>query len=83
MLILYTKLEVKRHDIFLDSGMIDPTRDSKGCLKVNFETFETSEKNLFVVDACNIDPDQVMIAAGQGASAAMEIHQRTLIDHGI
>jgi thioredoxin reductase (NADPH) len=81
--VLYTKLGVKRRDIFLDSETIDLDRNTEGYIKVNFETLESSVRNLFAVGPCNTGHDQVMVAAGQGASAAMAIHSRILAEQGI
>jgi thioredoxin reductase (NADPH) len=81
--ILYSKLGVKRHDTFLDMETANVDRDEDGYITVNFETLETSVVNLFAVGPCNTGPDQVMVAAGQGVSAAMEIHRRILTEKSI
>lgn len=81
--IIYTKLGVKRHDLFLDNGGTKVDRTPDGYLKIDYKTFETSVPNLFAVGPCNEGPDQVMISAGQGVSAAMEIHRRVLTEQGI
>ncbi len=81
--ILYTRLGVKRHDIFLNAETLVVDRDQDGYIKVNFETLESSVPNLFAVGPCNTGPDQIIIAAGQGASAAMVIHDRILTNLGI
>jgi thioredoxin reductase (NADPH) len=81
--ILYTRLGVKRHDVFLNNDTLAVDRDSDGYIKVNFETLESSVPSLFAVGPCNTGEDQVVIAAGQGASAAMVIHDRILTNMGI
>ncbi len=82
--ILFTKLGHTRLDGFLDNGNIIVDREpEEGFIKVNFRTFETSVKNLFAIGPCNEGPDQVMIASGQGATAAIEIHDRILAELGI
>jgi thioredoxin reductase (NADPH) len=81
--ILYTRLGVKRHDIFLNDPSLPIGRDADGYIQVNFETLESSVPNLFAVGPCNSGQDQVMIAAGQGAVAAMTIHDRLLTELGI
>lgn len=81
--ILYTKLGVKRHDTFLDLKSVNVDRNEEGYISVDFETMETSVKNVFAVGPCNSGPDQVIVAAGQGATAAMAIHGRILTKLGI
>lgn len=78
--VMFTLLGHKRRDQFLDNGDIFPLRDSKGFLRVEFQTLETSIPNLFAVGPCNQGPDQAIIAAGQGAMAADVIHRRILKD---
>lgn len=78
---MFTKLGHSRYDTFLDAGNISVEREPKeGFLKVDWYTLETSVKNLFAVGPCNDGPDQAIIAAGQGAMAALEIHRR-LVDN--
>ncbi len=75
--VLFTKLGHTRYDQFLDEGGITVDRDSKeDFIKINWQTFESSVPNLFAVGPCNEGPDQAVIAAGQGAMAALEIHRR-------
>jgi thioredoxin reductase (NADPH) len=81
--ILYTKLGVKRHDTFFDHESIHIKRDEDGYIVVDFEHLTTSEKNIYAVGPCNIGPDQVMVAAGQGVSAAMSIHRQILTERGV
>jgi thioredoxin reductase (NADPH) len=81
--ILYTRLGVKRHDIFLNNETLGIARDGDGYIKIDYKTFESSVPNLFAVGPCNVGQDQVIIAAGQGAVAAMEIHDRALTKRGI
>jgi thioredoxin reductase (NADPH) len=81
--ILYTVLGVKRQDLFLDTESMQVERNEEGYLEVDFKTMETSVENLFAVGPCNCGPDQVMVAAGQGVVAAMEVHERVLAGMGI
>lgn len=81
--ILYTKLGVKRHDTFFDHKTIHINRNDDGYINVDFESLETSEPNIYAVGPCNSGPDQVMVAAGQGVSAAMSIHRQILTERGI
>lgn len=82
--VLFTKLGHFRYDQFLDKGGIKVDREEEeGFIKVDWRHFESSVKNLFAVGPCNDGPDQAIIAAGEGALAAMEIHNRILTDLGI
>jgi thioredoxin reductase len=81
--ILYVRLGVKRHDVFLNNPTLTLSRDPDGYIMVNFETLESSVENLYAVGPCNNGQDQVIIAAGQGATAAMDIHDRILTKLGI
>lgn len=81
--VFYTKLGHTRNDTFLDKGGITVDREpEENFIKVNWRTFESSFPNLFAVGPCNDGPDQVVIAAGEGALAAMEIHRR-IIDNTV
>lgn len=81
---LFTKLGHVRFDNFLDKGGIAVDREpEEGFIKVNWKTFESSAKNLFAVGPCNDGPDQAIIAGGEGAIAALEIHHRILSDKGL
>jgi thioredoxin reductase len=81
---MFTKLGHKRYDQFLDAGGIQVDREpEEGFIKINWQTFESSQSNLFAVGPCNEGPDQVAISAGEGAMAAMEIHRRILAAKGI
>lgn len=75
---IFTRLGNERMDYFLDRGGIRPDRDESGYLLVNWETFETSIPNLFAVGPCNAGPDQVSIAVGEGATAAVTLARRIL-----
>ncbi len=82
--VLFTKLGHQRFDQFLDAGAIEVERDpDEGFIKVDWRTVETSVKNLFAVGPCNNGPDQIIIAGGQGAMAALEIHTRLLAAQGL
>ena len=81
--IVYTRLGVKRHDVFLNNESLEVGRDAEGYIEIDYKTFESSVPNLFAVGPCNVGQDQVIIAAGQGAVAAMEIHDRILTGMGI
>lgn len=75
--VLFTKLGHKRYDKFLDEGGVVVEREPNGgFIKVDWQTFESSVSNLFAVGPCNEGPDQAIIAAGQGAMAALEVHRR-------
>jgi len=77
---IFTILGYQRRDKFLDEGKIKLMRNEGGFIKVDFKTFESSLKNLFAVGPCNDGPDQAVIAAGQGAMAALEIHKRIITE---
>ena len=81
--IVYTRLGVKRHDAFIDSESMRLCRDEEGYIEVDFSTLESSVPNLFAVGPCNTGEDQVMVAAGQGTVAALQIHDRILTARGI
>lgn len=81
--VLYTRLGVKRHDAFLDTESMRLRRNTEGYIEVDFKTFESSVPNLFAVGPCNTGEDQVMVAAGQGTVAALQIHDQILTDRGI
>jgi thioredoxin reductase len=82
--VLFTKLGHVRFDTFLDEGGIKPKREpEEGFIAVDWRTFESSVANLFAVGPCNDGPDQAIIAGGEGALAAMEIHRRILAEAGI
>ncbi len=82
--VLFTRLGHVRLDTFLDKGGVQPDREpDEGFIRVDCQTYESSVKNLFAVGPCNDGPDQAIIAAGEGATAAMEIHRRILSAHGI
>ncbi len=82
--VIFTKLGHVRFDTFLDEGGIELQREAhEGGIKVNWRTFESSTHNLFAVGPCNEGPDQAIIAGGQGALAAIEIHQRILAEQAI
>lgn len=81
--VLFTRLGYKRFDQFLDEGSINIERNENGFIEVNFRTFESSIQNLFAIGPCNNGPDQAIIAGGEGALAAIEIHERILRDNGI
>jgi thioredoxin reductase (NADPH) len=76
--VLFTRLGYDRFDYFLDEGKIFPDRNERGFIKVDFKTFESSVKNLFAIGPCNDGPDQAIIAAGEGALTATEIHDRII-----
>ncbi len=77
--VLFTKLGHTRYDTFLDEGGIQVDREPKeDFIKVDWRTFETSVKNMFAVGPCNEGPDQAIIASGEGALAAIEIHRRIM-----
>ena len=81
--VIFTLLGHKRRDQFLDKGEIKLNRDEKGFIKVDFKTLESSIPNLFAVGPCNEGRDQAIVAAGQGATVAEEIHLRILKDLGL
>lgn len=81
--ILYTRLGVKRHDVFLNNESLKLTRNEDGYIVIDYKTFESSVPSLFAVGPCNTGEDQVIIAAGQGAVAGLEIHNRILTNKGI
>ncbi|MEW6001599.1 MAG: NAD(P)/FAD-dependent oxidoreductase [Nitrospirota bacterium] len=54
-------------------------RDSSGFYQVN-ENFESSLSGLYIVGPLNTGKDQVIIAAGEGAVAAIDINRRLLQD---
>jgi len=78
--IIFETLGFIRRDKFLDKGNISPERNEKGFIVVNFDNYESSTTNLFAVGPCNDGPDQAIIAAGEGAVAALEIHSRIMTE---
>lgn len=77
--VAFTKLGHKRLDRFLDVDGIKIEREpEEGFIRVDFRTFETSVPNLFAVGPCNEGPDQIVIAGGEGALAALTIHGRIM-----
>ena len=81
--VLFTELGYVHLDGFLARGGLKPKRDEDGFLKVNFETFETSVKNLYATGPVNEGPDQAIVAGGEGALAAISIHAKILKQKGI
>jgi len=67
---------VKLNDDFL-AGLI-LKKDAVGFKYVVGSTYESSLKGLFIVGPLNTGQDQVVIAAGEGAVAAIEINRRLL-----
>ena len=67
----------------MNNDSLDEARDADGYIEIDFKTFESPVENLFAVGPCNVGQGQVIIAAGQGMVAAMEIHERILTDLGI
>ncbi|MFA5926767.1 MAG: NAD(P)/FAD-dependent oxidoreductase [Patescibacteria group bacterium] len=80
---IFTMLGHERLDRFLDEGGIEVERDDDGYIKVDFHSLESSHHNLFAVGPCNNGPDQAIIAGGEGALAAFEIHRRILTNAGL
>ena len=66
----------KLNDEFLDS--LDLKRDAKGFKYIVNSHFESSVQGLFIVGPLNTGPDQIVVAAGQGATAAIEMKKRLL-----
>lgn len=75
---IFTILGYERKDQFLDEGKIFPERDERDFILVDFYTFESSVSNLYAIGPCNQGPDQAIIAAGEGALAALAIHRKIL-----
>ncbi len=80
---IFTYLGVTPLDHFINQDSIKLERNVNGLIKVNFRTFESSVCNLFAVGACNNGPDQAIIAGGEGALSALEIHKRILTEEGL
>lgn len=57
-----------RNDSFLSELNLE--RSESGCMKTD-ENFETSTPSLFAIGPINTGPDQVSVAVGEGAKAAM------------
>jgi thioredoxin reductase (NADPH) len=81
--VLFTTLGKVPRIKFLERGKIMVDIDDRGLIKVDWRTFETSVKNLFAVGPCNNGPDQAIIAAGQGAMAALHISSRIKKELGL
>lgn len=67
---VYSSLGRERNDSFLAG--LDLRRNQNGYIEVD-NYYESSIKGLFVVGPLNTGPDQVSIAAGQGAVAANKV----------
>ena len=76
--IMVTALGYSRLDLFLDAGSLQVERDKRGFIRVDPRTCESSYPDLFAVGPCNDGPDQVVIAAGEGALAATTIERRII-----
>lgn len=76
--VMFTLLGHRSLDTFLDQETIPVKRDGRGFIKINWRTFESSVTGLYAVGPCNDGPDQAIIAGGQGALAALAIHQQIL-----
>jgi len=63
-------LGYNRNDSFLSDIVLE--RSETGYIKVD-QRYESSQKGLFVVGPLNTGPDQVTVAVGEGAQAAMYI----------
>ena len=57
---------------------LDLKRDGAGFKYVVSPHYESSLRGLYIVGPLNTGPDQVVIAAGQGAVAALDIKKRLL-----
>jgi thioredoxin reductase (NADPH) len=64
----------KLNDLFLAN--LDLKRDPKGFRYVVDNSFESSLAGLYIVGPLNMGNDQVVIAAGEGAVAAIDINKR-------
>ena len=67
---ILSDLGYERNDSFLQG--LNLKRSETGYIKVNSH-YESSIKNLFVIGPLNTGPDQVSVAVGQGAIAAIHI----------
>lgn len=66
----------KLNDAFL--SMMDLKKDSNGFKYIVDHNYESSVKGLYIVGPLNQGQDQVVIAAGEGAVAAIDIKKRLL-----
>jgi thioredoxin reductase len=67
---------IRLNDGFLaDLGL---KKDARGVSYVVNSTFESSLRGLYIVGPLNTGQDQVIIAAGEGATAAIDINKRLL-----
>jgi thioredoxin reductase len=66
----------KLNDKFLKE--LNLKRDAKGFKYVVNSVYESSLNGLYIVGPLNIGNDQVVIAAGEGAVAAIDINKRLL-----
>jgi len=64
------------NDAFLDG--LSPKKDANGFKYVVNNYYESSVGGLFIVGPLNTGNDQVIIAAGEGAVAAIEVNKRLL-----
>jgi thioredoxin reductase (NADPH) len=74
--VIMSNFGYKLNDEFLQR--LDPKRDANGFKFVVNQYYESSLSGLYIVGPLNTGNDQVVIAAGQGAVAAIEINKRLL-----
>ncbi len=74
--VIMSNFGYKLNDQFLSELLL--TRDGRGFKYVIDHNFESSLHGLYIVGPLNTGHDQVVITAGQGAVAAIEINKRLL-----
>lgn len=72
---------IKLNDAFLEG--LSLKRDAAGFKYVVNSAFESSLRGLYIVGPLNTGQDQVVIAAGEGAAAAIDINKRLLEEKAV
>lgn len=74
--VIMSNFDYKLNDEFLSE--LNLKRDAKGFKYVTDHKYESSLSGLYIIGPINTGPDQVVIAAGEGAVAAIDINKRLL-----
>ncbi|OQA51772.1 MAG: Thioredoxin reductase [candidate division WS2 bacterium ADurb.Bin280] len=72
--VIFTTLGYERLDGFLQKGNANPQRNDEGFIVVNHRNYRSSIDRMYAIGPCNDGVDQAIIAGGQGATAALDIH---------
>jgi thioredoxin reductase len=79
--VIMSYLGYRLNDEFLSELTIK--KDNKSFKYVTGAEYESSVTGLYIVGPLNTGNDQVVIAAGQGATAAIDINKRLLEIHAV